>query len=209
MNEENILKKAMLLSVAAHVVVVGSVNALYFSWPKPHAPEVKTINLDIQKYHITPDIKKIEKQRQVVKQEKWEEIAEKVIEKKQIKEEITLAELLRETKKVKSQETVDSEIKEKEAIFLYQDAIKRRIEEKRRYPYIARVRKYEGVVSVKFKISRDGSLGKIQINKTTSHNILNDEAIKNLQRAQPFPHFPDDIKKDYIFINTDIVFKLK
>jgi len=60
----------------------------------------------------------------------------------------------------------------------------------KKYPTIARRRNLEGKLTISFVIDRDGRLLRYQLVKPSSHQSLNNAAIKMLKRASPMPAVP-------------------
>jgi periplasmic protein TonB len=71
-------------------------------------------------------------------------------------------------------------------------SIVKQIERHKSYPPSALSRRETGVAQVAFAIDRNGRLVDSRIIRSSGHPALDQEAIATLQRAQPFPHPPDD-----------------
>jgi len=65
-------------------------------------------------------------------------------------------------------------------LFYYQQLIKQKIEENKRYPLLAKNKGIEGKVWVKFEILKDGKVKDIKIVKSSHHQILDKAAIERL-----------------------------
>jgi len=98
---------------------------------------------------------------------------------------------------------------QKEAMLRYQDMVKQKIESCRRYPPWAKKQGIEGTVHLKFTILSTGAARDIKIIKSSSFNILNEEAISTIKRAQPFPPIPEEIKVSSLPMEVSIVFTLQ
>lgn len=94
------------------------------------------------------------------------------------------------------------------AIQKYREAIKKRIEEEKRYPEFAEENGYEGKVSVRFKLFADGRVEAVKISKSSGYQILDREAVRAVTNAVPYPPMPESIKREYIIIEVPIVFRL-
>ena len=92
------------------------------------------------------------------------------------------------------QEIVEVINPQKEAMLRYQDMVKQKIESCRRYPPWAKKHGIEGTVYLKFTILSTGAARDVKIIKSSGLNILNEEAISTIKRAQPFPPIPEEIK---------------
>jgi len=97
----------------------------------------------------------------------------------------------------------------KEAMLRYQDMVKQRIENKRRYPAWAKRQGIEGIVHINFTVLSNGLSKDIKIARTSGFKILDEEATRNVKRANPFPPIPENIKESSIKMNVAIVYTLK
>lgn len=67
------------------------------------------------------------------------------------------------------------------------------------YPEAARGKLY-GTLILTVSINSDGQLGRIDINRSSGHKLLDDAARRIVQMASPYAAFPPDIRRD-----TDII----
>ena len=67
------------------------------------------------------------------------------------------------------------------------------------YPEAARGKIY-GSLILTVAINADGSVGRIDINRSSGHKVLDDAARRIVQMASPYAAFPPEIRKD-----TDIL----
>ena len=96
-----------------------------------------------------------------------------------------------------------------EAMFRYQDVVKQRIEELRRYPSRAKRRGVEGETRIKFAISSNGLVQNIKIISASGSKRLDEEAVNTIRRASPFPPVPEEIDRSPVWMEVSIVFTLK
>lgn len=68
------------------------------------------------------------------------------------------------------------------------------------YPEAAKANKLYGQLKLTVSILADGSVEKIELNRSSGHQVLDDAARRIVQLAAPYAPFPDDIRKD-----TDII----
>lgn len=68
------------------------------------------------------------------------------------------------------------------------------------YPEAARQQKLYGSLRMTVSIKSDGSVEKIEINRSSGHPVLDQAAKRIVQLASPYAPFPEDIRKD-----TDIL----
>lgn len=94
-------------------------------------------------------------------------------------------------------------------LFYYQQLIKQKIEENKRYPLLARNKGIEGKVWIKFEILKNGNVKDIKIVKSSHHQILDKAAIESIKKANPFPPFPEGLKESSLIINICLRFQLK
>jgi len=94
-------------------------------------------------------------------------------------------------------------------LFYYQQLIKQKIEENKKYPLLARNKGIEGKVWVKFEILKNGKVKDIKVVKSSHHQILDKAAIESIKKANPFPPFPEGLKEGSLVINICLRFELK
>jgi len=68
------------------------------------------------------------------------------------------------------------------------------------YPEAARVNKLYGKLLLTVSIRSDGSVERVEVNKSSGQRILDAAAVKIVEMAGPYAPFPSDIKRD-----TDIL----
>ncbi len=87
--------------------------------------------------------------------------------------------------------------------------VRERIERVKRYPRGAQLSRIEGKTIVKFRLSAEGEVNAISLISSSCYPILDNEAKKTVERASPFPPFPEGLKKKEIEITVPITFRLK
>ncbi len=70
-----------------------------------------------------------------------------------------------------------------------------RLEQVKRYPAIARLRRQQGVVLVMFTLDRSGSVRSWHIARSSGYAPLDAEVAAMMAAAAPFPSFPNSISK--------------
>lgn len=90
----------------------------------------------------------------------------------------------------------------------YQDMVKQRIEEYRRYPAWARKHGIEGTVAVVFIILANGEAQEIILIRSSGSKILDQEARDTIKRASPFPPIPKGVGVYSIQMDVSLVFTL-
>ncbi len=84
------------------------------------------------------------------------------------------------------------------------------VAQERRYPVAARRLGLEGRGTVRLTIDRQGKLvGKPTIVRSTGHTVLDQEALKMVQRAAPFAPLPAGFAKPTATIVIPVDFKLR
>ena len=117
--------------------------------------------------------------------------------------------VVEEAKPESLEEIVEVINPQEEAMLRYQDMVKQRIESCRRYPNWAKKQGFEGIVSLTFTVLSTGQVQDIKIIQSSGFNILDEEAIVTIKRANPFPPIPEEFRKSYLEMEVSIVFKLK
>jgi len=90
----------------------------------------------------------------------------------------------------------------------YMRTLKERIEGIWKYPEEAGRRGISGDLYMDFTIKKDGTLGEIEIVRTSGYRELDEAAIKALRDAAPFWPLPDDWDKDSLKIRGHFIYIL-
>ena len=85
----------------------------------------------------------------------------------------------------------------------------RHLERHKRYPSEAQRARQEGVVYVRFTMSRDGRVLAARIERATGVVSLDQEGLDLLQRAQPLPPLPSDQPGESLELLVPVQFYLK
>jgi TonB family protein len=91
-----------------------------------------------------------------------------------------------------TQETISLDTDDKRYV-TYAGLIKERLKEAWSYPPDAKNRLIEGRLLMVFSLSREGALTRLEISRSSGHEILDLEAERAVRSASPFPPFPDHI----------------
>jgi TonB family protein len=97
---------------------------------------------------------------------------------------------------------------EKESVFRYKDAVKRKIQDAKIYPEEARREGNQGTVAVAFSVLRDGSVPSAGVVNSSGCAMLDDEAVNTIKRASPFPPFPGNMRPARMDMQVSIVYRL-
>jgi protein TonB len=87
------------------------------------------------------------------------------------------------------------------------EAILRRVEELKRYPSSARVDRAEGKVVVTAVINEDGSIGEVEVFRSSGHPSLDKAAVETMRQAAPF-HLPRPLGQPRMTIKIPMSYQL-
>lgn len=90
----------------------------------------------------------------------------------------------------------------------YNRWLKIKVESMLRYPELAAVSGYQGVLYIKFDIQKDGSLGGLELLKSSGYKILDDEALRAIRASAPFQPLPDEWEMPRYSIRAAVIFYL-
>ena len=106
------------------------------------------------------------------------------------------------------QDTIESQDIIKESILRYQDSVKQKIQEERRYPRWALRLGREGAVRISFNLLSSGEIKDVRLIGSSGINELDTEAMNAVKRAIPFLPFPASFGKSELQFEIDIVFRI-
>ena len=106
-----------------------------------------------------------------------------------------------------TQETISLDTDDKRYV-TYAQAIKERIAGQWKYPQEARKKKLEGRLVALFSLNREGHLTRLDITKTSGHEVLDREAERAIRSAAPFPPFPSTVTVSRLNINVSFDYTL-
>lgn len=90
----------------------------------------------------------------------------------------------------------------------YFDSLRAYIEQHKRYPRRALMRRQEGTVLLRFTVDRNGKIVSHEIARSSGNPTLDREVEDMLERATPLPEIPDDIGADQMEIEVPVSFSL-
>jgi len=88
----------------------------------------------------------------------------------------------------------------------YMRLLREKIENIWKYPKEAARLGKSGDLYIKFSIKKDGTLGKVELIRTSGHRELDESAIKALKDAQPYWPLPDNWKDEELEINGHFIY---
>lgn len=83
------------------------------------------------------------------------------------------------------------------------------LEKRKRYPRRAKLRREEGVVLLRFTVTRAGDVTEFGVEKSSGHKLLDEEARALLRRAQPLPEMPPEMDVGQLELRVPIAFFLR
>jgi protein TonB len=90
----------------------------------------------------------------------------------------------------------------------YNRWLKYKVESVLQYPELAAISGYQGTLYILFDIMKDGSLGRLEILKSSGYKILDDEALRAIRASAPFQPLPDAWKLERYSIRAAVLFYL-
>lgn len=90
----------------------------------------------------------------------------------------------------------------------YNRWLKVKVESVLRYPELAAVSGYQGVLYVKFDIMKDGSLSGVELLKSSGYKILDDEALRSIRESAPYAPLPEEWGMARYSIRAAVIFYL-
>ncbi len=194
---DRVIRTTFIISLISHGLFLG-MPTFNLNTPKLERPKELTLQIEIEKPSRLPKV-------------------EKMGEEKKIKEVIEKPEPEREVKEVTLQEISPQPIRKRvevlnpadEAMLRYQDMVKQKIEEVRKYPEWAKEQGIEGIAHLEFVILANGRGREIKLVHSSGAKILDQEAIVTIKRASPFPPLPEEVASSSIQMEVSLVFTLK
>jgi TonB family protein len=105
------------------------------------------------------------------------------------------------------EDTISLDTKEPKYVS-YASVLKGRIASQWGYPIQAREQLLEGQTQILFSLNRDGSIIRVVKIATTGYDILDDEAIRAIKEAAPFPSFPSHITVKRLNIRANFDYRI-
>ena len=83
------------------------------------------------------------------------------------------------------------------------------LEKYKRYPRVAQEQRQQGMVHLRFTIDREGKVLASEINKSSGFELLDEEVLALIQRAQPLPAPPPEVTGNRIEMLVPVAFSLR
>ena len=90
----------------------------------------------------------------------------------------------------------------------YNRWLKVKVESVLTYPELAAQSGYQGTLYIQFDIMKDGSLGGLEVLKSSGYKILDDEALRAIRSAAPFQQLPNEWHMERYSIRAAVLFYL-
>ncbi len=88
----------------------------------------------------------------------------------------------------------------------YNRWLKIKVESLLRYPELAAISGLQGTLYIKFDIMKDGSLGGLELLKSSGYKILDDEALRAIRASAPFEPLPEEWGMERYSIRAAVLF---
>ncbi len=195
MQENSLTAIAMILSLGAHIAIIGASGGLF----KVHETYVQTnvLKIENKKASLLPEIRIIGEFKQFPRAASPRK-QDASLNKNAFTQAI-------ETGDADAGQTDNSGEK---AMLRYQDTVKQAIESNRYYPLRAQRMRLEGVVELAFAINANGSSRNIRVIKSSGSKFLDAQAIDTIGKSSPFRPLPKEIAKSSVDIRVAVVFSL-
>lgn len=87
--------------------------------------------------------------------------------------------------------------------------VRSRIAINQQYPLWARRNNIEGVVVVRFSLTKEGRVQKVELEKSSGHSVLDEAAVEAVLRGDPYPPVPEGVSGGELVGKVPIRFSLQ
>lgn len=201
------LPKAIGISIAIHII-------LMIGLPEYKKPLLKPLEMSvtISTSPIPKPIEKIETPQPIKKVEPVQKRITPIIDKnatsiaQPIPKEVAPpmpAEAISKTPNIVPQEQVTQHLES------YSSLLANAIAKYKQYPKIAQMRGWQGTVIADLEIDSKGSVVSVKIKKSSTYEVLDNEALEMIKKASPFPAPPESLRGKNFNVLVPISFKLE
>ena len=201
------LPKAIGISIAIHII-------LMIGLPEFKKPLLKPLEMSvtISTSPIPKPIEKIETPQPIKKVEPVQKRITPIIDKnatsiaQPIPKEVAPpmpAEAISKTPNILPQEQVTQHLES------YSSLLANAIAKYKQYPKIAQMRGWQGIVITDLEIDSKGSVVSVKIKKSSTYEVLDNEALEMIKKASPFPAPPESLRGKNFNVLVPISFKLE
>ncbi len=204
MLNDKVIRTAFLISFVGHCLFLGMPGISVRSTQLNKSEDI-TVKIEIEKPPLLPKIDVMgeeKKLKEIVEEPKPLEPEPEFIPQP---EEIVMEQVIEEP----SKEKIEVINPAQEAMLRYQDMVKQRIEEVRRYPSWAKRQGIEGIVDLSFIVLSNGMSQDVKIIHSSGSKLLDEEAVETIKRANPFPPIPKEISTSSVQMEVSIIFTLQ
>ena len=201
------LPKAIGISIAIHIILM--IGLPEFNKPLL-TPQV--MNVTISSSPIQKTIEKIEPPQPIKKVEPIQKKITPIIDKNStsvaqpVPKEVAPpapAEAISKTPNIVPQEQVTQHLES------YSSLLANAIAKYKQYPKIAQMRGWQGTVIADLEIDSKGSVISVNIKKSSTYEVLDNEALEMIKKASPFPAPPESLRGKNFNVLVPISFKLE
>ena len=201
------LPKAIGISIAIHIILM--IGLPEFNKPLL-TPQV--MNVTISSSPIQKTIEKIEPPQPIKKVEPIQKKITPIIDKNStsvaqpVPKEVAPpapAEAISKTPNIVPQEQVTQHLES------YSSLLANAIAKYKQYPKIAQMRGWQGTVIADLEIDSKGSVISVKIKKSSTYEVLDNEALEMIKKASPFPTPPESLCGKNFNVLVPISFKLE
>ena len=209
------LPKAIAISIAIHITLMIGLPTLSKPLLKPQVMNVTISSLPIQEpieKIETPQPIKIETPQPIKKVEPIQKKITPIIDKNATSvaqptpKEVAPsppAETISKIPNIVPQEQVTQHIES------YSSLLANAIAKYKQYPKIAQMRGWQGTVIVDLEIDIKGAVISVKIKKSSTYEVLDNEALEMIKKASPFPAPPESLRGKNFNVLVPISFKLE
>ena len=201
------LPKAIGISIGIHII-------LMIGLPEFKKPLLKPLEMSvtISTSPIPKPIEKIETPQPIKKVEPVQKRITPIIDKnatsiaQPIPKEVAPpmpAEAISKTPNILPQEQVTQYLES------YSSLLANAIAKYKQYPKIAQMRGWQGTVIADLEIDSKGSVVSVKIKKSSTYEVLDNEALEMIKKASPFPTPPESLRGKNFNVLVPISFKLE
>lgn len=201
------LPKAIGISIAIHIILMIGLPEFKKPLLKPLEMSVTISTSPIQK-----PIEQIETPQPIKKVEPVQKKITPIIDKnatsiaQPIPKEVAPpapAEAISKTPNIVPQEQVTQHLES------YSSLLANAIAKYKQYPKIAQMRGWQGTVIADLEIDSKGSVVSVKIKKSSTYEVLDNEALEMIKKASPFPTPPESLRGKNFNVLVPISFKLE
>jgi len=201
------LPKAIGISIAIHIILMIGLPEFKKPLSKPLEMSVTISTSPIQK-----PIEQIENPQPIKKVAPVQKKITPIIDKnatsiaQPIPKEVAPpapAEAISKTPNIVPQEQVTQHLES------YSSILANAIAKYKQYPKIAQMRGWQGTVIADLEIDSKGSVVSVKIKKSSTYEVLDNEALEMIKKASPFPTPPESLRGKNFNVLVPISFKLE